>query len=265
MSSDVQVAQEIAQAVGVKVMELQRAAGPVDFDDRAEILRLKDQGDAVAQVVVDELLAKYRPADGLLSEEKPDSIDRLSQDRVWIIDPVDGTSNFGYRGTEFAVQIALWERGRGLTAAALGIPAQDRVLLSEPTKAFALAPRTEQDPVRFITSRSHPPAVANDLDLLREFFAEQGVSQVGAQVGARSSVGVKVLALIDGEADVYVHDSGFNEWDAAAPQALAVANGFVVSRIDGSEVEYNKRDPKVADFVVCRPELHPVVIDLLAR
>ena len=115
-----------------------------------------------------------------------------------------------------------------------------------------------------MTSRSHPPAIANDLDHLREFFADQGVTKVGAEVGARSSVGVKVLALIDDLADVYVHDSGFNEWDAAAPVAVAMSRGFAVSGIDGLPLEFNKEKPLVADLVVCRPELHQVVLDLLA-
>lgn len=272
MTSDVQVAQTIAQAVGLKVMVLQREAGPVDYQNRSEILALKDRGDQAAQLVVEEILADLRPDDALLSEEKPDSEERLTHDRVWIIDPIDGTSNFGYRGKEFAVHVALWERGRGLTAAALGVPAQDRILSTDlaldfpnPRAITVRRDRTNADPVRFITSRTHPPAITNDLDYLREFFAGRGVTTAGAQVGKRSSVGIKVLALIDDQADVYIHDAGFNEWDAAAPVAIAMAHGLVASRADGSPFEFNKRNPIVEDLVVCRPELHPLVIELLAH
>lgn len=265
MATDIEVAHEIAQAVGRQAMKMQADAGPLDIENKEDIKRLKDSGDAAAQVLIDKMLDELRPEDARLSEERPDDLGRLDADRVWITDPIDGTSNYGYRGTEFAVHIALWERGKGLTAAALGVPAQDRVLLSEPAQAFDLPQRGLEDPVRVVNSRSHPSGFANDLDLLRDYFREKGVTNVGVEVGPCSSAGIKTLRVIDGDADVYVSDGGFNEWDAAAPCALALSRGLTVTHHDGSLIEFNRENPIVESFVVARPELHPYIVEFLSQ
>ncbi|MFZ1361876.1 MAG: inositol monophosphatase family protein [Candidatus Nanopelagicales bacterium] len=266
MTSDLEVAQQIAQAVAVKALQMQADAGPVDFDNREDIKALKDSGDAAAQVIIDEILDELRPDDARLSEERPDDLTRLDADRVWITDPIDGTSNFGRRGTEFAVHVALWERDKGFTAAAVGAPAEGRILLNDEPTGFVLPERGLDDPVRIVSSRSRPSNVTKAKEgkaLFEEFLKDAGVTNAGVEIVPTSSAGIKTVRIIDGHGDVYINDSGFFEWDAAAPYALAVAHGLKVTHSDGSKIEFNQRDIKVDSFVVARPELHPHIIEFI--
>ena len=176
----------------------------------------------------------------LLSEEGVDNPVRLSAERVWIVDPLDGTREFSELGRDdWAVHVALWQSGK-LVAGAVALPAQNTTL-STPDVA---APRAVDSPPRVVVSRTRPPAIALAVrDALGGTLVEMG------------SAGAKVAAVIRGVADVYVHAGGQYEWDSAAPIVVARAAGLHTSRIDGSELVYNSADPKLPDLVVCRPEL----------
>jgi 3'(2'), 5'-bisphosphate nucleotidase len=182
----------------------------------------------------------------VLSEEGKDDPARLTADRVWIVDPLDGTREFGEAGrTDWAVHVALWDRGE-LTAGAVALPARDLVLSTarpphrpEPSQATgALAP------LRIVVSRSRPPA-----------FAAQVAEAVGGTVVPLGSAGAKAAAVILGEADVYLHDGGQREWDSAAPVAVALAAGLNASRLDGSKLEYNKASVWQPDILICPGKL----------
>lgn len=69
------------------------------------------------------------------------------------------------------------------------------------------------------------------------------------------SAGAKIVAVLMGEADAYIHAGGQYEWDSAAPVAIARAAGAHASRIDGSQLAYNQEDPRVPDLLVCHPVL----------
>ncbi len=192
-----------------------------------------------------ESLAVERPDDAVLSEEGADNPVRLRADRVWIVDPLDGTREFSELGRDdWAVHVALWQSGE-LVAGAVALPAQGITLATPTVSAPAPAPEAP----RIVVSRTRPPAIALAVrDALNGTLVEMG------------SAGAKVAAVVQGLADVYVHAGGQYEWDSAAPVAVARAAGLHTSRIDGSELAYNRPDPLLPDLVVCRREFAEAVL-----
>ena len=239
---------------------------------------LKAAGDKVSHDLLRAELARWRPSDAVLSEEDEGSRvawaagreagphgERFSADRVWIIDPLDGTREFSEAGrTDWAVHVALWSRhaasSHRLAAGAVGLPAQQRVLGTDQPPPYPSAPVAAAGPdgtgrrIRLAASRSRPPA----------FLAELA-EELGAELVPMGSAGAKIAAVIDGEVDAYVHAGGQYEWDSAAPVAVATATGLHASRIDGSALEYNQGDPRLPDLVVCRKDLAPRLLATLQR
>lgn len=215
---------------------------------------LKDAGDRLAQGLIAALLRTYRPGDAVLSEEAADDKARLSADRVWIIDPLDGTREFSEPPRDdWAVHVALWERaddGTGdLTVGAVALPARDLTLSTYDVPA--LAPARSARP-RVLVSRTRPPAEA-----------EAVAAALGGDLVPLGSAGAKTMAVLLGDGDAYVHSGGQYEWDSAAPAAVARAAGLFCSRIDGSPLTYNQESTYLPDLVVCRPELADAVLAAL--
>jgi 3'(2'), 5'-bisphosphate nucleotidase len=220
-------------------------------DDSRPPWALGDAGDMLANRHLLELLAADHPTDRVLSEESADDRRRLEADRVWIVDPLDGTREFTEPGrNDWAVHVALWERGREITAAAVALPAIDLVLsTAEPPTV----PPVDGRPWRVIVSRSRAPVVARRV-----------AHELDAEVVYLGSAGAKTMAVVLGHADAYVHSGGQYEWDNAAPTAVAAAAGLHTSRLDGSRLEYNRSSPWLPDLVVCRPELADQVLKVTA-
>jgi 3'(2'), 5'-bisphosphate nucleotidase len=225
-------------------------AGRLLLDVRAEyadaaVSERKAAGDKRSHDFLVEALGRERPADAVLSEEGADDPVRLNAQRVWIVDPLDGTREFSELDRDdWAVHVALWQAGE-LVAGAVALPAQG-VTLATPTVA---APPPAPAKPRIVVSRTRPPAVALAVrDALGGTLVEMG------------SAGAKVASVIQGVSDVYVHAGGQYEWDSAAPVAVARAAGLHTSRIDGSPLQYNQSDPLLPDLVVCRPELAQAVL-----
>jgi 3'(2'), 5'-bisphosphate nucleotidase len=236
-STDHELACELAIEAGRRLVELRARGGEPDL--------LRKAGDRLGHEFLTAELAARRPGDVVLSEEGADDPARLAASRVWIVDPLDGTSEFGEPGrTDWAVHVALWERAAGgLTAGAVALPAQGRVL-STAEPAGPPADGEGGGRVRIVVSRSRAPRLVYGIaDLL------------GAELAPLGSAGAKVAAVVYGEADAYVHAGGFYEWDTAAPVAVARAAGFHASRIDGSPLAYNQAELRMPDILVCRPAL----------
>lgn len=177
----------------------------------------------------------------VLSEEATDDPTRLDAERVWIVDPLDGTRDYrDPTSPEWAVHIALWTRGHGLVAGAVALPERGVTLGTDRPSSSPPA----SDRLRFTVSRSRPPAVAVRV---AEMF--------DAELVPLGSAGYKVAAVVLGEVDAYVHAGGQYQWDSAAPVAVALAAGLHASRLDGSPLRYNVADLYVPDLLVCRPEL----------
>jgi 3'(2'), 5'-bisphosphate nucleotidase len=237
---DVEAARRAAQAAADVLLEL-RAAG--EFTGRD----LGNAGDAAAQRAIVASLGADRPDDVVFSEEAVDDARRLSADRVWIVDPLDGTREYGEAPRhDWAVHVALWERG-DLTAAAVALPGLDEILLTEPAPRL---PARAAGPVRVAVSRSRPAAESTAV-----------AEALGAELVPLGSAGYKTVAVARGEVDAYVHSGGQYQWDSAAPVAIARAAGLTTCRIDGSPLVYNAPDPWLPDLIVCRPELTDAILD----
>jgi 3'(2'), 5'-bisphosphate nucleotidase len=209
---------------------------------------LGDAGDAAAQKAIVATLAELRPDDLVFSEEAVDDRRRLDADRVWIVDPLDGTREYGEGRHDWAVHVALWTDG-DLAAAAVALPGLDEMLLTSP--APVLPPRPD-GAVRIAVSRSRPPAEAAAV-----------AAALDAELVPLGSAGYKTVAVARGEVDAYVHSGGQYQWDSAAPVAIARAAGLTTCRLDGSPLVYNAPDPYLPDLVVCRPELADRILGAL--
>jgi 3'(2'), 5'-bisphosphate nucleotidase len=238
--SDDRLARELADAAGALLLEIRSGAG----EDEAA---LRKAGDAGAHELLVRLLAEHRPEDAVLSEEGQDDPRRLSADRVWIVDPLDGTREFGeVPRPDWAVHVALWEGGE-LVAGAVARPAAG---ITFATDEPAERPVGRPERIRLAVSRSRPPQFVTSL-----------AARIDAELVPMGSAGVKATAVLDDTVDAYVHAGGQFEWDSAAPVAVARAAGLHTSRIDGSDLQYNRADPKLPDLLICRPE---IADDLLA-
>jgi 3'(2'), 5'-bisphosphate nucleotidase len=226
--------------------DIARAAGRLLVRRRAEGAT-KDDGDRESNDLILARLAADRPDDAVLSEESKDDPIRLERERVWIVDPLDGTREFGEAGrSDWAVHVALVVKGIP-QACAVALPAQDDIVLAtEPAPALAPA---HDGKMRLLVSRTRPPKLA-------EYLA--GV--LDAELVPLGSAGAKTMAVLQGHADVYAHSGGQYEWDSAAPVGVAAAAGCHCSRLDGSPLVYNRPDPYLPDLLVCRPELAAAVL-----
>ena len=240
-TEDDRLARDLASEAGRLLLALRAEGG--------EAGALRKAGDQMSHEFLAARLSQQRPGDAVLSEEGRDDLARLDADRVWIVDPLDGTREFGEPGrTAWAVHVALWERGE-LTAGAVALPAQAAVLsTAEPPPAPPAM--TPGQPVRVLVSRTRPPAL---LDRLAQ--------QIELTLIPMGSAGAKAAEVVRGTADAYVHSGGQYEWDSAAPVAVAQAAGLHASRLDGSKLVYNQADPSLPDIVICPAGLAPVLLD----
>ena len=210
---------------------------------------LGSAGDATANQFLCHALRENRPDDGLLSEEEKDSADRLGKSRVWIVDPVDGTREYGEARADWAVHVGLAVDGIA-TLGAVALPGAGLVLRSDAPIAVPPAPKR----LRMVVSRSRPAreavAVAEALE---------------AELIPMGSAGAKAMAVILGQADIYLHTGGQYEWDSCAPVAVALAHGLHASRADGSPLIYNRHDTYMPDLLICRREHAALVLEMLAR
>jgi 3'(2'), 5'-bisphosphate nucleotidase len=243
MMDDHRLAHDLAAQAGELLLALRADGG----DPR----ELRDAGDRRSHEFLASQLSQLRPGDAVLSEEGRDDPARLAADRVWIVDPLDGTREFGEPDrTDWAVHVALWERG-ALTAGAVALPAQGRVLSTAQPPAAPPAPAPGA-PVRVLVSRTRPPA-----------FLDRLAERIDLALIPMGSAGAKAAAVITGDADAYLHSGGQYEWDSAAPVAVAQAAGLHTSRLDGSPLAYNQAGPFLPDILVCPAGLAGTLLDCL--
>lgn len=209
-------------------------------------------GDRESNQLILSELASSRPVDAVLSEESADDPRRLEAERVWIIDPLDGTREFTMPPrSDWAVHVALWEAGQGITAAAVATPALDNTVYVSGS-ATAGKPAPDRPTPLILVSDSRPPA-----------FAAEVAAALGGRTMPMGSAGAKAIAVLRGEADAYVHAGGQWEWDSAAPVGVLAAAGMHVSRIDGSPLLYNQPHPYLPDLVMCATDLAPALLEAL--
>ena len=217
---------------------------------------LKDAGDKAAHDLLVAILAEHRPGDAVLSEEGKDDKARLEADRVWIVDPLDGTREFSEPPRDdWAVHVALWQRTDADSGDLVaGAVAQPGLGTTFHTGAPPVVPARTSDRPRIAVSRSRPPA-----------FVQALAEEIDAELVPMGSAGAKVISVARDVTDAYVHAGGQYEWDSAAPVAVARAAGLFTSRTDGSPLVYNQDDVWLPDLVVCRPELADTIVDWIRR
>ena len=254
--TDMEVSARVGAEAGQLLLELRDGFGPVD--DRESADELRRRADAASHELIVARLADARPGDSVLSEEGADDLSRLTAERVWIVDPLDGTWEYGQGRVDFAVHVVLWSAdpdapgGGRLTAGTVDLPAQGLARRSDdlPVPMRGLP---QDRPVRIVASRTRPPAVLADVvAALNASLRAQGHAH-GVEVIDVGSVGAKVNEILSGRAEAYVHDTGFYEWDVAAPLAVAHAHGLTASHVDGSPVAFNLERPYVTDLLVGIP------------
>ncbi len=241
MMTDVELARAIAETAGRLLITLRDSRL---FEGKA----LGRAGDDVANRFIMQALAEARPDDAVLSEEEVDNLARCDRSRVWIIDPLDGTREYGEGRADWAVHVALAVDGRPALGA-VALPAMDLTLCSAALTPLADARATP----RMVVSRTRPPAEALAV-----------AERLGAELLPMGSAGAKAMAVVRGEAEIYLHSGGQYEWDNCAPLAVAAAHGLHVSRIDGSAPLYNRANPYVPDLLICRQEYAGTVLGLVA-
>ena len=231
--NDAELAARLAAEAGRLLLDV-RASGV--FEGKA----LGKAGDATANQFLCHALRHLRPDDGLLSEEEKDNPARLDKSRVWIVDPVDGTREYGEARADWAVHVALAIDGVA-TIGAVALPGLDGGLVLRTDRPHPLAPMAERP--RFLVSRTRPAAEAQAV-----------AAALGGELVPMGSAGAKAMAVVLGQAEVYLHSGGQYEWDSCAPVAVALAHGLHCSRIDGSPLVYNQPDTYMPDLLICRSE-----------
>jgi 3'(2'), 5'-bisphosphate nucleotidase len=234
---------------------LAAAAGRLALDVRASSgltgKACGDAGDAAANRLLCDAIRAARPDDELLSEEEKDNPARLSKGRVWIVDPVDGTREYSEGRSDWAVHVALAVDGVA-SIGAVALPGLDGGIVLRSDKPAALQAMGER--LRFLVSRTRPAAEA-----------EAVAKALGGELVPMGSAGAKAMAVVRGEAEVYLHSGGQYEWDSCAPVAVARAHGLHCSRIDGSPLVYNRADTYMPDLLICRPECAGRVLAEVAK
>ncbi len=240
--NDVELAARLAEGAG-RIALATRASGLLGGS------LLGQAGDQLTNNFIMGVLRALRPEDGILSEESVDTTERLSRERVWVIDPLDGTREYSEGRDDWAIHVALTIGGRP-AAAAVALPAKALLLRSDDPPPLTVAPAR----LRILVSRTRPP-----------IEAERVAQALGADLVPLGSAGAKAAAVLLGEAEAYLHAGGQHEWDNCAPVGIALAAGFHAARLDGSPLVYNQADTNLPDLLICRPELaEPVRAALFA-
>jgi 3'(2'), 5'-bisphosphate nucleotidase len=239
------VAETLATGAGRLLLEIRATLEAGDGRD------LGARADRAAHVFLVEELSRLRPGDAILSEEGQDDRRRLSGDRVWIIDPLDGTREFTEAGrTDWAVHVALWSCDH-IVAAAVALPARGLILSTASQQPVGQdRPGTR----RIAVSRTRPPAFARPL-----------AAALSADLVPMGSAGAKTASVILGEVDAYLHAGGQYEWDSAAPVGVAAAAGLHASRLNGDRLRYNQVIPTIPDLLISRRELAGQILEVLRR
>ncbi len=236
---DHEVAHWLAQQAGEQLQALREEMDTVGTGH----LHRELMGDQISHRYITEALSRLRPDDGVLSEEGRDDRARLNSERVWIVDPLDGSSDFaGHWSDTWAVHIALAVDGRP-TVGAVAVPPWGQTFSTGRVDAIPEPEETRERPL-VVMSRSRV-----------RWDGHRLARHLDADIYGVGSAGVKAMAVVAGHADAWVHGGGLYEWDTCAPVAVALAAGLHASHLDGSPLRYNHRDPAQWGILVCRPEL----------
>ncbi len=244
IASDHALAKSAATLAGKLLLTLRQEANEAGLPPK----RIGEIGDERSHKLLCAFLSDAFPSDAILSEEQMDDLERLEAERVWIIDPLDGTREFSENGrNDWAVHVALVESQKP-TVGAVALPSLNTTFCSDTKRALS----DSITDVRIVCSRTRPGPAA-------ELLAKE----MSGDLIYMGSAGAKAMAVVRGDAEIYAHTGGQYEWDSCAPVAVAVASGLHASRLDGSPLQYNQRDTYLPDLLICRKELAEATLTIL--
>jgi 3'(2'), 5'-bisphosphate nucleotidase len=241
---ELQIALSLAREAGAAILSFYE--GPLEIqqktsaDDREPVT----QADTVANEIIVSRLRQEFPDDGILAEESVDTSHRLARERVWMIDPLDGTTGFIDGNGDFAVQIGLVEKGecvlgvvyQPLTGALYRAVRGGGTWIEHPDfepERAAVSTHNQIREMRLAASRSHRSPRMNEV-----------VETLGLkQEVLRGSVGIKVGLIVEQQCDLYIHLSPrTKQWDTCAPQIILTEAGGRLSDLFGRPLPYNRVD-----------------------
>lgn len=247
--TDLELAVRLAQAAGQLLLRIRDQSGAIAPDDKPALKELRDRADREAHLLITDALIASRPSDAVLSEEGKDDDVRLAAQRVWIVDPLDGTWEYGQGRADFGVHIALYDTAtQQMLVGVVDLPVHGSTRTSSDDVVLPELPTDR--PLRVVASRTRPPA---DLDAIVARWAE--ISGRETQIVNVGSVGAKVNEILAGRAEAYLHNTGFFEWDLAAPQGVAAHYGLQITHWDSTPITYNHMPPFVKDVFVAHPDV----------
>lgn len=249
---EMSVALDLAREAGAAILDLYE--GPLDIQQKigANDREPVTQADTLANEIIVDRLGRDFPDDGILAEESVDTVRRLNKSRVWMIDPLDGTTGFIDGNGDFAVQIGLTENGRCV----LGVVYQPLtgVLYRAVSGGGTWIERPEYAPekalvsghkeiatMRLAASRSHR---SPRMDTVVETFGIKDEIR-------RGSVGIKVGLIVEQQCDIYVHLSPrTKQWDTCAPEIILREAGGTITDLFGRPLSYNVAEVQNRNGVV---------------
>ncbi len=262
LQRELDVAIRLARQAGDLIMGFYQTGLAVDHKEGDEPVTAADR-------VADDLIAAgLRDAfsgDGLLTEESADDFLRLEKERVWIVDPLDGTTEFITETGEFAVQIALTLRGQPV----LGVvyqPVERRLFYAVQgcgayqvydgsTARLHVSAKPDPGEMCLVASRAHYSAF---IEAARRALGIRQVSRMG-------SIGLKVGLLVQGACDLYLATNVAKEWDICAPHALILEAGGVLTNLCGEPLTYNKAEvAECRGLIVSNGRAHSQIVEILA-
>jgi 3'(2'), 5'-bisphosphate nucleotidase len=267
-SHELRVALRLAREAGAAILQYYDAPlhieRKVDADEYTEPVT---QADRAANELIVNALKREFPDDGILAEESVDTERRLAKRRVWMVDPMDGTSGFIARDGDFAVQIGLAVEGRSV----LGVvyqPLPDLLYRAVEgagawveRKGFEaerarVSNKNELTEIRLAASRNHR---SPRMDVVVRALGIKEEVQ-------RGSVGIKIGLIIERQCDLYVHLSPrTKQWDTCAPEIILREAGGRMTDLFGGPLNYNHPDVQNRNgLVASNSAAHNVVIENLA-
>lgn len=268
LKHELDVATELARSAGAIL--LRHYHSPFLVEQKVNALKELEEvtaADREANDLIVRRLAAEFPDDGILAEESADTERRLEKDRVWMIDPMDGTKNFIKRDGDFAVQIGLAINGESV-AGVVYQPVRD-VLYHAARGAGAWIEAPDKNPARMSVSdvvAPHEMVLASSRSH-RSPRMERVVTSFGFKDEVRrGSVGVKIGLITEQQADLYLHLSpSTKQWDTCAPEIILVEAGGRVTDLFGQPLRYNGvRIDNRNGIVATNGAAHEMVIENLA-
>ena len=219
------------------------------------------EADLAADALLRETLLGARPDYGWLSEETVDTPDRLAHERVWIVDPIDGTRSFIAGRPEFSISVGVADRGAAVAGVVHNPATREVFWCARGRGAFSGDEGTAMDGGTRLQAQPVPGAdlLASRSDMARPWLQELGRGWTLRQVG---STAYKLALVAAGRAVAYVTRGARSEWDLAAAALLIEEAGAVITDAAGTPLAFNGRSTNVRGVIAARAELHA---QLLAR